>query len=143
MQEWPARTGKDAQQHQPQGSELAASHCPHLDRGQLSRRSDGSECPSKRRRRRKQALSFWGWVSNVEPGPQVPQKLRDPVGTDPASLTPPRDTKAHVHVNASVWMLTATLFTPLKSVLHLMNEQSTSIHMGDSLLGLKGTEALT
>lgn len=72
-----------------------------------------------------------------------PSNLRDPVGTDPASLTLPRDTKAHVHVNACVWMFTATLLTPLKSVLHLMNEQNTSFHVGDSLLGLKGTEALT
>lgn len=72
-----------------------------------------------------------------------PSNLTDPVGTDPASLTPPRDTKAHVHVNACVWMFTATLLTPLKSVLHLMNEQNTSFHVGDSLLGLKGTEALT
>lgn len=145
MQGWPARTGKDAQQHQPPGSELAAGHHPHPeDRGQLSRRLDGSKCPSKRRR--KQDLSFWGWGSNVETGLQVPQKLRDPVGTDPASLTPlsaqrHESTRPHKHMCVDVCSHAVHAAKKCASP----NEWAEHIHPhGGILLGLKlGTEALT
>lgn len=42
-----------------------------------------------------------------------------------------KDMKAHAHVNTHVRMFAAMPFMLLKSVHHLMNEQNTSIHMGE------------